>query len=163
MPIAEPSLERLRDIGLFGGLDDDVIEKLLESMTLCVIEPGAAVFKEGDSGRDMFIVLNGELEVFKRAHSGKESRVAVLGPRDWFGEMSLLDVQPRSATVRAVAPTRLLRLTADDLAALYRQNLKGYALVVMNLAREMSRRLRVVDSIFADAMAASMDRYGSRR
>jgi CRP-like cAMP-binding protein len=83
----------------------------------------------------------------------------VLGPGDWFGEMSIVDIQPRSATVRALAPARLLRITASDLDALYRHDLKSYALIVLNLARELSRRLRVTDGILADFVANLMDSY----
>jgi len=85
--------------------------------------------------------------------------VALLGPSDWFGEMSIVDIQPRSATVRALAPSRLLRITAADLDALYRYDLRSYSLIVLNLARELSRRLRVADGILADLISNVLDHY----
>ena len=87
----------------------------------------------------------GEMEVLKRSKRDVEAWVAVLGPNDWFGEMSILDVMPRSATVRAIAPSRTLRVTAHDLDALYRRDLKSYTLLVLNIAREMSRHDRDVN------------------
>jgi len=66
---------------------------------------------------------------------------------------------PRSATVRALAPARLLRLSAQDLDTLYRKDMKAYAIIVLNIAREMSRRLRVADGILADLMANLTDTY----
>ncbi len=75
----------------------------------------------------------------------------MLGPGDWFGEMSIVDIQPRSATVRTLAPSRLLRISAADLDALYRYDLRSYSLIVLNLARELSRRLRVADGILAES------------
>lgn len=151
--------QELRNIGLFGALTDGVLEHLAENLRVLDVPPGTALFHEGDQADDMFVVLQGDIEVQKRSKHGKESRVAVLGPRDWFGEMSIVDVQPRSATVRAVSPARLLRITAADLDALYRYDVKAYALVVLNLAREMSRRLRVADGILADLIANVFESY----
>lgn len=151
--------ERLRDIGLFGGLGDEVLEQLAASLDVVVLQPGAVVFREGDSGREMFVLLEGEIEVLKHSKSMRETRVALLGPGDWFGEMSILDVMPRSATVRSLSPSRVLRVTAHDLDALYRRDLRSYSLVVLNIAREMSRRLRVVDGLLAEFVATVVDEY----
>ncbi|MDI1480500.1 cyclic nucleotide-binding domain-containing protein [Polyangium sp. y55x31] len=151
--------ERLREIGLFGGLGDEVLQDLSGSLDLIELTPGSVVFREGDSGREMFVLLDGEMEVLKQSKRKHETRVAVLGPGDWFGEMSILDVLPRSATVRAVAPSRLLRITAHDLDSLYRRDLRAYSLLVLNIAREMSRRLRVCDNLLAELVANVIDEY----
>jgi len=149
----------LRNIGLFGALSDDVLAAL--SGMLSVVQPqiGEVIFREGDEANAMYVVLNGEMEVMKASRNGVEARVAVLGPGDWFGEMSIVDIQPRSATVRAVAPSRLVRISAADLDTLYRQDVRSYAIVVLNLARELSRRLRVADGILADLIANVLDSY----
>ncbi|WP_437295998.1 cyclic nucleotide-binding domain-containing protein [Sorangium sp. So ce426] len=161
---ANPSLiTQLREIGLFGGLGDHVLQGLADTLELLDLEPGAVAFREGDSGREMFVLLSGEMEVLKRSKRDVEARVAVLGPNDWFGEMSILDVMPRSATVRAIAPSRLLRVTAHDLDTLYRRDLKSYTLLVLNIAREMSRRLRVADSLLAELVANMLDEYARPR
>jgi CRP/FNR family cyclic AMP-dependent transcriptional regulator len=102
------------------------------------------------------------MEVVKQSKSQRESRVAMFGPGDWFGEMSILDVMPRSATVRALAPAQVLKMSASDLEALYRRDIKAYAIVVLNVAREMSRRLRVADAILADVMANLAETYSRR-
>ncbi|WP_437975172.1 cyclic nucleotide-binding domain-containing protein [Sorangium sp. So ce295] len=156
-------ITQLREIGLFGGLGDHVLQGLADSLELLDLEPGAVAFREGDNGREMFVLLSGEMEVLKRSKRDVEARVAVLGPNDWFGEMSILDVMPRSATVRAIAPSRLLRVTAHDLDALYRRDLKSYTLLVLNIAREMSRRLRVADSLLAELVANMLDEYARPR
>jgi CRP-like cAMP-binding protein len=77
--------------------------------------------------------------------------------------MSIVDVQPRSASIRALAPSSLLRLTTYDLDQLYRQDLKAYAIIVLNLARELSRRLRVADGVLADLIANVFDTIYSNR
>ena len=96
-------LDEIRDIGLFGGLDDAVLEALVRELRVLALDPGGVVFRENDRGREMFVLLSGEMEVVKQSRRDVPSRVAVLGPGDWFGEMSILDVMPRSATVRAIA------------------------------------------------------------
>jgi CRP-like cAMP-binding protein len=154
--------DRLREIGLFGGLGEDVLA-FVAGLGVQEVAAGTVVFKEGDSGREMFVILDGEVEVLRRSKRGHETRVAILGPNDWFGEMSILDVLPRSATTRVLAPSRLLRLTSHDLDGLYRKDLKSYALLVLNIAREMSRRLRVADGLLADMVANVLDEYTRRR
>jgi CRP/FNR family transcriptional regulator, cyclic AMP receptor protein len=153
----------LRNIGLFGALSDDVLTFLVGMLT--VVEPavGETIFRENDEPTAMYVVLAGEMEVTKKSRGGVDARVAVLGPGDWFGEMSIVDIQPRSATVRALAPGRLIRVSASDLDALYRHDVRSYAIIVLNLARELSRRLRVADGILADLIANVMDSYLGKR
>ena len=149
----------LRNIGLFGALSDDVLGVLSGMLTVVIPEIGEVIFREGDEGNAMYVVLNGEVEVTKASRNGVDARVAMLGPGDWFGEMSIVDIQPRSATVRAIAPSRLVRISAADLDSLYRHDVRSYAIVVLNLARELSRRLRVADGILADLIANVLDSY----
>ena len=156
---APPSIDRLREIGLFGALSDEVLEHLAKNLQQRRVQPGTTIFQEGDAAHDMFVVLDGEVEVLKKSRRGRVQRVAILGPSDAFGEMSIIDVQPRSAMVRALAPTRLLRIAAEDLDALYRQDVKSYAIVVLNVARDLSRRLRVTDGLLADIAANVLDEY----
>ena len=150
----------LREIGLFGALPDAVLEHLAHSLKAFRVTPGETVFREGDgAGHEMFVVLDGEMEVTKRSRRGRDVRVAILGPTDWFGEMSVLDMQARSATVRALGPSRLIRFTSEDMDGLYRFDLKSYALIVLNIARDLSRRLRVTDGILADFTVNVLDEY----
>jgi CRP-like cAMP-binding protein len=156
----------LREIGLFGALPDEVLAHLAKTLKSFRVIPGETLFREGDGGgREMFVVLDGEVEVTKKSRRGRDVRVAILGPSDWFGEMSVLDMQARSATVRAIGPSRLLRFTSEDMDNLYRFDLKSYALVVLNIARDLSRRLRVTDGILADFTVNVLDEYvgGAKR
>lgn len=153
------SAPELRNIGLFGALSDDVLSVLSGMLTVVIPQNGEVIFREGDEANAMYVVLSGEVEVTKSSRNGVDARVAMLGPGDWFGEMSIVDIQPRSATVRAIAPSRLVRISAADLDALYRHDVRSYAIVVLNLARELSRRLRVADGILADLIANVLDSY----
>ncbi len=149
----------LRNIGLFGALPDVALEHLAEHLKVIDLDPGSYVFREGDQGNCMYVVLQGDMEVMKKSKGGTDTRVAVLGPGDWFGEMAVIDVQARSATVMSASPSRLIRLSAPDLDRLYRFDVKSYSLIVLNVAREMSRRLRVADGILADLIANVVDGY----
>jgi CRP/FNR family transcriptional regulator, cyclic AMP receptor protein len=152
--------ERLRDIGLFGGLSDESLERLASQLPEVRVEPGRLVVSEGDLSTEMFVVIGGELEVVKKAADGSTVRVALLGPGDWFGEMAIIDVQPRSASVRSLAPSLLLSMSADQVdRLLYRVALRDYTLLVMNIARELSRRLRVADGILAQFFVAMHEQY----
>jgi CRP-like cAMP-binding protein len=153
----------LRDIGLFGALPEDVLVRLTQTLKVVHVLAGTVLFKEGEDGRAMYVVLRGEVEVTKRSHRGTDARMAILGPGDWFGEMSIVDVQPRSASVVALAPSSLLMVTSNDLDQLYRQDLKAYSIIALNLARELSRRLRVADAILADLIANVFDTMYARR
>lgn len=160
IPVDPPvTAAQLRDIGLFGALSEEVLDYLARSLKPQRVAAGDAIFREGDPAREMYVVLDGEIEVLKNSRRGRSTRIAILGPGDCFGEMSLIDVQPRSAMVRALGPTRLLRITTEDLDALYRHDLKAYALITLNVARNLSRRLRVTDGILADIAASVMDEY----
>ena len=160
-PTPKLTPDHLADIALFGGLSQETLETLASSLPTSRIEAGDIVVEEGDLSTQMFVVVAGELEVIKKGESGGDVRVAVLGPGDWFGEMSILDVQPRSATVRSVAPTLVLSVTAEHVEnLLYRRDVKDYALFIMNIARELSRRLRVADGILAHFYAALSHQYG---
>lgn len=159
-PRARVTASMLKDIGLFGGLDDETLSLLARELPTSHVEPGGLVVEEGATSRDMFVVIAGELEVVKASKAGQEVRVALFGPGDWFGEMAILDVMPRSATVRAVAPTMLVRIDTDHVERLlYRRDVKAYALLVMNIARELSRRLRVADGIIAQMMTSVSEAY----
>jgi CRP/FNR family cyclic AMP-dependent transcriptional regulator len=158
----DPTIEDLRQNGLFGALSDDALEFLVKRLAVALPSTGDFVFREGDVAQHLYVVIEGEMEVLKQSQTGIEARVAMLGPSDWFGEMSILDVQPRSASVRAVSPSRLLRIGASDLDALYRHDIKAYAIIVLNVARELSRRLRVADGLLADFVVNVMGRYVGR-
>src|SRR5215813_5645232 len=77
---------------------------------------------------------------------------AMLVPREFFGEMSLIEIQPRSATVRVVEPALLYSMTNRDLYSLYGQDLSGYILLLQNICRQLARRLRKSDSRLSELL-----------
>jgi CRP/FNR family cyclic AMP-dependent transcriptional regulator len=153
------TVPELRDIGLFGGLPDETLQHLSTSLRILNRSSKELIFSEGAEAREFYVVLRGEVEIFKVLNTGGEARIAALGPGYWFGEMSVFDVQCRSASVRTLVPCRFLVVTARDLDALYRRDLKSYTLLVLNVTRELARRLRLVDELVADFIG----RVGNQR
>ncbi|MBP1096633.1 CRP-like cAMP-binding protein [Bradyrhizobium japonicum] len=115
----------------------------------CRFEAGATVVAEGEPGRSMFIVRSGRLAVRKRATSGSVIPISILERGDFFGEMTLIEMQNRSATVVAESSTVLYELTAQKLYACYKADIHAYVIVLQNINRELCRRLRRADDRFA--------------
>lgn len=150
--------QSLAEIALFSSLDEPTLTLLSKRLRVRAVAPGDLVFEEGQAGRAMFVVLGGRLSMLKQGERGHETEVATANAGDWFGELSLLDVMARPVTVRALEATRLLVICPTDLEAVYRTNLKMYALLVMNLARQLSRKLRVAEHTLACALTGAADR-----
>ena len=93
----------------FGGLSDASLDLLVSMLAERRFDAGATVVAEGEPGRSMFIVHSGELAVNKLGDLGRVIRMADLGPGDFFGEMTLIEMQNRSASVVAAEPDRAVR------------------------------------------------------
>jgi CRP-like cAMP-binding protein len=120
------------------------------------LKPGDVIFQEGDSASSLFVLAEGKLEMAKQ-HNGREVVLGELRAGEFFGDMSFIDMQPRSMTVRASEPARIWQLDYSALRDVYVSDLKCYTLVVMNIAREMSRRLRRADRArVIDRMSAQL-------
>lgn len=159
-PTAPATIELLRESHLFDGISDSVIARLSKELPTELAHTGELVITEGELAAHMFLVLSGEVEVLHKGDGDHDVRLALLGPGDWIGEMAILDVLPRSASVRALAPTTLFRLSAPDTRRLIQEpEPLQYAQLVANVARELARRLRVADRIIANASSHIVQRY----
>src|SRR5580698_1089476 len=105
----------------------------------------------------MYVVHSGDLLVCKAGESGRTVKMSHLGPGDFFGEMTLISMQPRSATVRVETPAVLSELTAKNLYAYYQADVRAYAMVLGNINRELCRRLIKADERIAELADASRD------
>jgi CRP/FNR family transcriptional regulator, cyclic AMP receptor protein len=129
----------------FGGLSDACLDLLISMLVERRFETGATVVAEGEPGRSMFIVHSGELVVSKLGGSGGVIRMTGLEPGDFFGEMTLIEMQNRSATVVAECPAVLYELTSRQLYTYYKADIHAYVMVLQNISRELCRRLRRAD------------------
>ena len=134
----------------FGGLPDASLNLLVSMLVERRFDAGVTVVAEGEPGRSMFVVHSGELVVGTREESGQVMRMPSLKPGDFFGEMTLIEMQNRSATVVAESPTVLYELTAQKLYTCYKADIHAYVMVMQNINRELCRRLRRADNRIAE-------------
>jgi len=128
---------RLKGIQLFSGLDDRNLESLAESGREVFFETGTKILRQGELGLAFLLILDGGVEVIR---DGK--RLASLGRGQFFGEMTAVDDQPRSADVVAMKPTTCFGLPAWSFDAM----LAGNPSVAKSVIRELVRRLRQVEN-----------------
>ena len=151
MAVSSPDLKAfLVATPFFGGLLDASLDLLISMLAERRFDAGATVVAEGEAGRSMFIVHTGQLVVSKLLESGRVLRMTGLEPGDFFGEMTLIEMQNRSATVVAESPTVLYELTARQLYACYKADIHAYVIVMQNINRELCRRLRRADKRIAE-------------
>lgn len=150
MVASSPDLKAfLLSTPFFGGLTDASLDLLVPMLVERRFDAGALVVSEGEPGHSMYIVRAGTLAVRKLGASGREIRMADFGPGDFFGEMTLIEMERRSATVAAESAATLYELTARNLYSYYKADIHAYVMVILNINRELCRRLRCADSRIA--------------
>ena len=151
MAVSSPDLKAfLVATPFFGALSDASLDLLVSMLVEHRFDVGSTIVSEEEPGRSMYIVLSGELVVSKLGDSGRVIRMVDLKPGDFFGEMTLLEMQNRSATVVAESPTVLYELTARNLYTYYKADIHAYVMVMQNINRELCRRLRRADGRIAE-------------
>ena len=136
----------LRQAPLFNALDDEAASALRASMTETRLRRGEVLFHEGDSGDKLYIVTDGKVKLGRTSSDGRENLLAILGPGQMFGELSLFDPGPRSATVTAVTETDLPLPLPRRPAALAR----GPPGRRPRAAAQLASRLRKANDVVAD-------------
>lgn len=139
-------LELLQQMPIFGAIRDDALQRLVEPVATVDVPAGRYFFHEADAADAMYVLERGEVEVLKR-WEGRDYVLGRLAAGDCFGEMALIDLFPRSASLRALTDCRAIRLESADLMRLYESDVEQFALIQMNLGREISRRLREADDL----------------
>jgi len=136
----------LRNALLFRGLDDEAAGALSASLAETKIRRGEVLFSEGDEGDRLYIVTEGKVKLGRTSSDGRENLLAILGPGQMFGELSLFDPGPRSATVTAVTDCTMQSLSHDELG----QWLDGRPEVARGLLTQLAGRLRRANDVVAD-------------
>jgi CRP/FNR family cyclic AMP-dependent transcriptional regulator len=136
----------VRKAPLFAALDDDTAGALMDSMTTSHLERGDVLFREGDQGDRLYVIGEGKIKLGRTSIDGRENLLAILGPGEMFGELSLFDPGARTATATAVAETQLIALGNEDLHAF----LSGHPTVAAKLLAALARRLRRTNEALAD-------------
>lgn len=140
----ESRIRLLQGMPVFGGTSKETLGRLLDRTQVVQHDAGAWFFEEGSRGTSTFVLEAGAVSVVKR-FGDEQMLLRQLGEGDCFGEVALIDFGPRSASVRADEPCRALEFTARDLREISKHSMEEFALIYLNLARELSRRLRNSD------------------
>lgn len=143
-------LQLLQAMPVFGGISERALQFLLESATTTEVSGGERFFREGELGESMFVLESGRVAVVREL-DGEALTLAELDSGDCFGEMALIECMARSATVQALEDCRAFELAFAALHELYRFDNDQFLLIQMNLARELSRRLRKAGDLLSKA------------
>lgn len=136
----------LRSKALFGGLSDNHLNNIVSFLKLEKFPKGAVVIKEKEMGDKMYLVTKGSVEVIKyNKEEQKDELLTILNEGDSFGEMELVDIQPRTATVKAISDLETISFSNGDLLKLSQNDLEAFSIIFVNIARIISRRLRKMD------------------
>jgi CRP-like cAMP-binding protein len=139
---------KFKDYSLFGGLVPEEIEAIRPLLGTAAYAAGDTIMREGEPNDRIHFILEGSVEVLKDG-----VQLACLGEGDTFGEMEFLDVMPAAATIRSLSAATVATISNHALHELSKASMRAFAMVVMNLARDLSRRLRRMDDIVAEKRA----------
>jgi CRP/FNR family transcriptional regulator, cyclic AMP receptor protein len=131
---------------LFEALSEDDARALRSDVTNVQLDRGERLFSEGDAGDKLYIILRGKIKLTRAAHDGRENLLSVHGPGEMFGELSLFDPSPRTASATAITDAMLAGLAHDAL----RSWLATRPDVAMHMLRALAQRLRRINDIKAD-------------
>lgn len=150
----EARIQLLQQMPIFGGIREETLEFLLALAPVVFVRRGEFFFRENDAADAMYVLEAGKVAVLK-SWRAEECLLHNLGRGDCFGEMALMDLLPRSASVRALEDCTAIRLSSANLYQVYEKDLEQFTLIQMNMGREVCRRLRQSDErLFRAQMGA---------
>ena len=142
--------DTIRSVLIFSGLSREDVAKVLGKMEAISFETGATIFSQGEQGDAFYLIQSGAVQVLLESGADKSEVVAILGSRDWFGEMALLTGEPRSATIRTIKPTSLWRLRRED----WDELIEKHPTWLLQLSATLSKRLSYVDRQYSTGREA---------
>jgi len=137
-------VQALKDVSIFAGLSEECLALFAEHAEELSLKQYERLYAEGDQGEAIFVILEGHFSM-QKGDIKSPLKIANFGPKEALGEMSFIDMQPRSTTVYADA--KLYRFSYLILEILRREKFKTFTFFYMNLAREISRRLRDAEDV----------------
>ncbi|MDQ6658516.1 MAG: Crp/Fnr family transcriptional regulator [Actinomycetota bacterium] len=138
--------ENLAKAGIFQGVDSDAALALGNQLETVDYPRGSAIFTEGELGDRLYIILTGKVKLGRHAPDGRENLLAVMGPSDMFGELSVFDPGPRTSTATAVTEVRLATMDRANMREWIAQRPE----IAEQLLRVLARRLRRTNNNLAD-------------
>ncbi|TBL75235.1 Crp/Fnr family transcriptional regulator [Paenibacillus thalictri] len=145
-------IDFLQGIPLFAGLSSSYLQKIANECAINTYASGTILFRENDIGTVFYLVLSGSVKIYNSSNHGDEKILSIMTVGDCFGELSLLDGKPRSASAQVIEDARVLSLSSKSFNVLLRGNID----MALHIIKELSNRLRetnqqVHDLTFMDA------------
>jgi CRP/FNR family cyclic AMP-dependent transcriptional regulator len=140
------TMELLQKVSIFRELPAETLADLSKRVWQRTADAGAVIVSHEEPGDALFIIASGKVKVVLYGETGREIILSILRGGDFFGEMSLLDRQPRSANVVAVEESQLLGLDRDA----FQTHLGAHPSTALAILAEMSRRLRHADEVIGN-------------
>ena len=134
----------LQAMPFFGAISDNSVGLILEHSETLTKDTGEYFFRQGDHADSLYLLESGQAAIIKQTDD-KEFLLRRANKGDCFGELALIDLKPRSASVRAEAACTAIKIPSAALLALYQSNPEQFLIIQMNISRELSRRLRSAD------------------
>jgi len=144
----------LKTVRLFSSLSDDQLRMLQPCLQLRSYSRNALVMRAGEETDALYIILSGRVKVLIPDEEGHEVILAFMGPNEFFGEMGLLDDQPRSASVETLEPCEMLRFSKTGFIACLKDNFDLAMIIIRNLVKRLRDADRSIESL------ALIDVYG---
>jgi len=149
MPSSTVGVELLRNVPIFRGMNETEYRQLAEVLKAHTFNPGDFVLRQGESSRNLWVLLEGECEVTRHVElsdsSGESVLLSVLAPHQHFGEMSFFEPAPHSADVRARTAVKLLRIAHGDYDDMIREGIWVAYKLAYNVVTSLAERLRRMD------------------
>ena len=140
--------ESLQKYSLFGGLEPEQISLILPLMNMENFGPDEYVITEGRPNDKIYFLIEGTVAVTKN-----DIPLSRFGEGEAFGEIEVLDVMPSVASIRSISNVKVMSISNKALRDIYKIDIKIFSLMIMNLARDLSRRLRRMDEKLAEVAA----------
>jgi CRP/FNR family transcriptional regulator, cyclic AMP receptor protein len=147
----ESVLPILSDIAIFGGVSDQQLCEILQSLEIGVFEQGESIFQRGDDPSHIYVVKKGRIDLLI-ADQDVILQKKTLAVGDCFGEASLMSMQKHTSTAIAREYSEVVVLSKRALLHLKEEDSKLFSLLMMNIARDLARRLRLTDEILLHYM-----------
>lgn len=139
----------LENVPIFAGLEPVALELLLEHSARLDYAADAVVVREGEASNLLFLIGSGSVRILKNYGQQNQLDLTALAAKDFFGEMCIIDTLPRMATVVTREPSTLFSISTAAFHRLYHQMPAQHSILILNIARDLARRLRRLDEIFA--------------
>jgi len=136
--------ESLQKYSLFGGLEPEQVELILPLMNMETFGPDELIITEGKPNDKIYFLIEGTVSVTKNNFS-----LSRFGEGEAFGEIEVLDVMPAAASIKSITSVKAMSMSNKALRDIYKIDVKIFSLMIMNLARDLSRRLRKMDEKLA--------------